>query len=108
MTRPAASLLPVTRTRVAVALRRSNSISTLLSAFPALSISLPPRVSMADIGMPICASVETKAGLTRVIGTSKVLVRPLPGKPGANDAQPATRLRMRLKAKIRAVFMDAL
>ncbi|MNC90484.1 hypothetical protein D3C83_65870 [compost metagenome] len=103
-----ASSLLVTCTRVELAFRRSNSMSALLPPFLARSTSFLPRNSMAEIGMPIWLSVETKAGLTRAIGASKVLVRPLPGKPGANDAQPETRLRTRLKTKIRAVLMAAL
>lgn len=78
--------------RVDAGPRRSNSTSTLLPDFLALSISFPPRVSMDAIDMPICVAVVTTAGFTFAMGALKVREAPEDppkGRCPSSDEQPA-------------------
>lgn len=91
-----------TRARVEIRFTLSSSISTSRPVFLALIISRPPRTSMEEIIMPMLASVEIMAGLTRAIGALKVrtlgLVLPI-------EAQPVTRIRARIE-RVRTVADD--
>ena len=96
-------LLAATRARVDDLFTASSSISTSLPALRALMTSRPPRTSSAEMLMPMLASVEMKAGLTRAIGASNCRVL---GEVPPIEAQPAASAKAS-SARARAVILYA-